>query len=120
MNTEIKAENAFAIKQKSRSYYRCNSHEDLPNTCPFKEYVCNTWKMKGHLSKACRKGIKRDFSRKQMVTPRNRNHPKNNNFEETDNIVSDDENSVYYAHKIHHVNELKVEMKINNDESQSI
>ena len=50
----------------------------------------------------------------QMVTQRNRNHPKNYNLEETDNIASDDENSVYYEHKIHHVNPLKVEMKVNN------
>ena len=70
--------------------------------------------MKGHLSKACRKGGKRDFSRTWMVTPRNRSHPKNYNLEETDNIASDDENSVYYVHKIHHVNPLKVEMKVNN------
>ena len=70
--------------------------------------------MKGYLSKACRKGSKRDFSRTQMVTPINRNHPKNYNLEETDNIASDDENSVYYVHKIHHVNPLKVEMKVNN------
>ena len=73
--------------------------------------------MKDHLSKACRKGSNRDFSRMQMVTPRNRNHPKNYNFDETDNIASDDENSVYYVHKIHHVNPLKVEMKINNQDT---
>ena len=48
-----------------------------------------------------------------MVTPRNRNHPKNYNLEETDSIASDDENSVYYVHKIH-VNLLKVEMKVIN------
>ena len=76
MGTEIKAENAFAIKQKSQRCYRCNSDEPLANTCPFKEYVCNNCKMKGHLSKACQKGSKRDFSHTQMVTPRNRNHPK--------------------------------------------
>ena len=56
----------------------------------------------------------RDFSRMRMVTPRNRSHPKNYNLEETDNIASDGENSVYYVHKIHHVNPLKVEMKVNN------
>ena len=60
MNTEIKAENAFAIKRKSRRCYRCNCDGRLTNTCPFKECVCNTCKMKGHLSKACRKGGKRD------------------------------------------------------------
>ena len=114
MNTEIKAENAFAIKQKFRRCYRCNSDEHLANTCPFKEYVCNTCKMKGHLSKACWKSSKRDFSRTQMVIPRNRNHPKNYNLEETDNIPSDDENSVYYVCKIHPVNPLKVEIKVNN------
>ena len=114
MNTEIKAENAFAIEQKSRRCYRCNSDGHLANTCPFKEYVCNTCKMKGHLSKACRKGGKTDFSRARMVTPRNRSHPKNHNLEEIDNITSDDENSVSYVHKIHHVNPLKVEMKVNN------
>ena len=42
MNREIKAANAFAIKKKSRRCYRCNSDEDLANTYPFKEYVCNT------------------------------------------------------------------------------
>ena len=68
----------------------------------------------GHLSKACRKGGKRGSSCKQMVTPINRSHPKNYNFKETGNIASDDENSVYYVHKIHHVNPLKVEMKVNN------
>ena len=114
MNTEIKAENAFAIEQKSQRCYRCNSDGHLANTCPFKEYICNTCKMKGHLSKACRKGGKRGSSCKQMVTPINRSHPKNYNFKETGNIASDDENSVYYVHKIHHVNPLKVEMKVNN------
>ena len=69
--------------------------------------------MKDHLSKACWKDSKRDFSRTQMVTPRNRNRPKNYDLEETDNIASDDENSVYYVHKIHHVVQLKVEMKVN-------
>ena len=69
--------------------------------------------MKGRLSKACRKGSKRDFSCTQMVTPRNRNNPKNYNLKETDNIASNDENSVCYVHKIHHVNLLKVEMKVN-------
>ena len=114
MNMEIKAENAFAIEQKSRRCYRCNSDGHLANTCPFKKYVCNTCKMKGHLSKACRKGGKTGFSRARMVTPRNRSHPKNHNLEEIDNITSDDENSVYYVHKIHHVNPLKVEMNMNN------
>ena len=70
--------------------------------------------MKGHLSKACGTGAKRGFPLTRMVTPRNRSHPKNYNLEETDNIASDDENSVYYVHKIHHVNPLKVEMKVNN------
>ena len=37
MNTQIKAESAFAIEQKSRRYYRCNSDGHLENTCPFKE-----------------------------------------------------------------------------------
>ena len=37
MNTQIKAETAFAIEQKSRRYYRCNSDGHLANTCPFKE-----------------------------------------------------------------------------------
>ena len=37
MNAQIKAENAFAIEQKSRIYYRCNSDGHLANTCPFKE-----------------------------------------------------------------------------------
>ena len=60
MNTEIKGETAFAIEQKSRRCYQCNSGGHLANTCPFKESVCNTCKMKGHLSKACRKGGKRD------------------------------------------------------------
>ena len=46
MNTEIKAENAFAIEQKSQRCYRCNSDGHLANTCPFKEYICNTCKMK--------------------------------------------------------------------------
>ena len=54
--------------------------------------------MKGHLSKACRKGSKRNFSRTQMVTPRNRHHLKNYNLEETDNIASGNENSVYYVY----------------------
>ena len=35
MNTEIKAENAFAIEQKSRRCYRCSSDGHLANTCPF-------------------------------------------------------------------------------------
>ena len=70
--------------------------------------------MKGHLCKACRKDGKRGFSLTRMVTPRNRRHPKNYNLEEIDNIASDDENSVYYVHKIHHVNPLKVEMIVNN------
>ena len=69
INTEIKAENAFTIKQKSRRCYR-------ENTCPFNEYVWSTCKMKDHLCKACRKGSGRDFSRIQMVTPRNRNTQK--------------------------------------------
>ena len=60
--------------------------------------------MKGHLSKACRTGAKKGFSRTRMVLPRNRSHPKNYNLEETDNIASGDENSVYYVQKIHHVN----------------
>ena len=72
INTEIKAENAFTIKQKSRRCYR----EHLANTCPFNEYVWSTCKMKDHLCKACRKGSGRDFSRTQMVTPRNRNTQK--------------------------------------------
>ena len=50
----------------------------------------------------------------QMVTPRHRNRPKNYNSEETNNIASGDENSVHYVHKIHHVNPLKVEMIVNN------
>ena len=70
--------------------------------------------MKGHLSKACGTGAKRGFPLTRMVIPRNRSHPKNYNLEETDNIASDDENSVYYVHKIHHVNPSKVEMKVNN------
>ena len=70
--------------------------------------------MTGHLSKACRNGRKRVFSRMQMVTPRNRNPPKNYNLEETDNTASDNKNSVYYVYKIHHVNPLKVKMKVNN------
>ena len=45
-----------------------------------------TSKMKDHLSKACRKGRTIDFSRTQMVTPRNRNRLKNYNLEETDDI----------------------------------
>ena len=114
MNAEIKAENAFAIEQKSRRCYRCNSDGHLANTCPFKECVCHSCKMKGHLSKPCRKGGKTGFSRARMVTPRNRSHSKNHNLEEIDNITSDDENSVYYVHKIHHVNPLKVEMKVSN------
>ena len=68
--------------------------------------------MKGHLSKACGTGAKRGFPLTRMVTPRNRSHPKNYNLEETDNIASDDENSVYYVHKIHHVNRLKVHMNL--------
>ena len=60
------------------------------------------------------KGCKRGFSRTRMKTPRNRSHPKNYNLEEIDNIASDDENSVYYVHKIHHLNPLKVEIKVNN------
>ena len=91
MNTEIKAENAFAIEQKFQRCYWCNSDGHLANTCPLKEYVCNTCKMK---------------------QKRNRSHPKNYNLEETDNLASDDENSVYYVHKIHHVNRLKVKMKV--------
>ena len=77
----------------------------------------NTCKLKGHLSKACQKGNRRDFYRTQMVTPRNRTSPlpkKNYNLEETDNTVSDDGTSVYYIHKIRHVNPLKVKMKVNN------
>ena len=70
--------------------------------------------MKGYLTKACPKGNKRDFSQTHMVTSRNRNHPKNCNLEETNNIASDDENSVYYVHKIHQVNPLKVEIKVHN------
>ena len=112
MNTEIKAENAFAIEQKSRRFYRCNSDGHLANTCPFKEYVFNTCKMKSYLSKACLTGAKRGFSRTWMVTSRNRSRPKNYNLEETDNIASDNENPVYYVHKIHHVNRLKVKMKV--------
>ena len=112
MNTEIKAENAFAIEQKSRRCYRCNSDGHLANTRPLKEYVFNTCKMKGHLSKACLTGAKRGFSRTRMVPSRNRSHPKNYNLEETDNITSDNENSVCYVHKIHHVNRLKVKMKV--------
>ena len=50
----------------------------------------------------------------QMVTPRKRNRPENYNVQETDNIALDDENSVYFVHKIHHVNPLNVEMKENN------
>ena len=50
----------------------------------------------------------------QMVTPRKRNRPENYNLQETDNIALDDENSVYYVHKIHHVKPLNVEMKVNN------
>ena len=76
INTDIKAENAFNIEQKSRGFYGCNSDQHLANTCSFKEYVCYTCKMKAHLSKAYQKGSKRDFSRTQMVTPRNRNRPK--------------------------------------------
>ena len=49
----------------------------------------------------------------QMVTPRKRNRPENYNVQKTDNIALD-ENSVYYVHKIHHVNPLNVEMKENN------
>ena len=30
------------------------------------------------------------------------------------NLEETDENSVYYVHKIHHVNLLKTEMKVNN------
>ena len=50
----------------------------------------------------------------QMVTPRKRNRPENYNLQETDNIALDDENSVYYVHKIHHVKPLNVEMNVNN------
>ena len=70
--------------------------------------------MKGHLSKACRAGGKRAFSRTRMVTPRNRSHAKSYNLEKTDKIAAEDENSVYYVHKIHHAIRLKVEMKVNN------
>ena len=84
--TDIKTENPFIIKEKSRRYYRCNSDEHLANTCLFKECLCNTCKMKDHLSKVCRKGRTIDFSRTQMVTPRNRNRLKNYNLEETDDI----------------------------------
>ena len=73
--------------------------------------------MKGHLSKACRKDSKRDFSRTEMITPRNRNHPKNYNLEKKDKIASDDQNSVYHVHYVdyvYYVNPLKVEMKVNN------
>ena len=73
--------------------------------------------MKGHLSKAFRKVSKRDLSRMQMVIPRHRNRPKSYNLEETNNIASGDENSVHYVRKIHHVNPLKVEMKVNNQNS---
>lgn len=45
-----------------------------------------------------------------MVTPRKKNHPKNYNLDETNNVVSEDENSVYYVH----VNPLKVEIKVSN------
>ena len=114
INTEIKAEKEFAINQKSRRCYRCNSDEHPGNACPFKEYVYKSRKMKGYLTKACPKGNKRDFSQTHMVTSRNRNHPKNCNLEETNNIASDDENSVYYVHKIHQVNPLKVEIKVHN------
>ena len=37
INTEIKAENTFAVKPKSWRCCRCNSVEHLSNTCPFKE-----------------------------------------------------------------------------------
>ena len=50
----------------------------------------------------------------QMVTPRKRNRPENYTVQETDNIASHDENSVYYVHKRHHVNLLKTEMKVSN------
>ena len=74
INRGIKAENVFTIKQKSRICYRCNQDGNLVNTCPAKQYVCITCKMKGHLAcrKACRKGNRRDVSRTQMVTPRKR------------------------------------------------
>ena len=75
--------------------------------------------MKGHLSKAFRKGGKRGFSRTLMLRPRYRSHPQNYNLEETVNIASDDENSVYYVHKIHYVNPLKVELKVNNENINS-
>ena len=75
--------------------------------------------MKGHLSKAFRKGGKRCFSRTLMLRPRYRSHPQNYNLEETVNIASDDENSVYYVHKIHYVNPLKVELKVNNENINS-
>ena len=68
--------------------------------------------MKGYLSKACRKGSKRDFSCRQMVTPRNRKNIYN--LEEVDNTASDDKNSIYYVHKTRRANPLKVEMKVNN------
>ena len=46
-----------------------------------------------------------------MVTARNRNHSKNYNLREKDNMASDNKKLVYYEHKIHHANPLKVEMK---------
>ena len=103
----IKNEKAFVIKPKIRKCYRCNSVEYLANKCPFKDLVCNTCKIKGHLSKTCRNSIKKDFRL-------NKKPSKNFNLEENEDTPSDDENSVYYVNKMHHVNPLKVDMKVNN------
>ena len=81
--------------------------EHLANKCPFKDLVCNTCKIKGHLSKACRNSIKKDFRL-------NKKPSKNFNLEEKEDTPSDDENSVYYVNNMHHVNPLKVDMKVNN------
>ena len=42
-----------------------------------------------------------------MVTARNRNHSKNYNLREKDNMASEDKNLIYSGHKIHHTNPLK-------------
>ena len=68
---------------------------------PIQRLVCNTCKIKEHLSKACRNSIKKDFRL-------NKKPSKNFNLEEKEDTPSDDENSVYYVNKMHHVNPLKV------------
>ena len=110
---ELEANNTFALRQNEqrRKCYRCDSETHLANNCRHMESICNKCKLKGHLTKVCRRNISSSrinaFSAKSMSDNRSdRNNQKKSEarcsrYDDADSVQYEcDENDTYYIKKL--------------------